>query len=74
MLAHFRRLGGIGILLLCFFRFMPLMLIIIMGCSFEKPFWARMLGSIPSTLNVLLAVEGDGNWFWSGVFAFSVGV
>jgi len=47
------------VLLLCFFRLMPLMLIIIIGWSSEKPFWARTLGSIPSTLNVFLAIEGD---------------
>jgi hypothetical protein len=35
------------------------MLIIIIGWSSEKPFWARRLGSIPSTLNAFLAAEGD---------------
>jgi hypothetical protein len=45
------------------------MLIIIMGCSSEKPFWAMRLGSIPSTLNVFLAVEGE----IIGVFAFEEG-
>jgi hypothetical protein len=34
------------------------MLIIIMGCSFEKPFWARRLGSIPSTLKDFLETGG----------------
>jgi len=44
------------------------MLIIIIGCSSEKPFWARTVGSIPSTLNVFLAVEGDT----IGVVAFEL--
>jgi hypothetical protein len=35
------------------------MLIIIIGWSSEYPFWAMRLGSIPSTLNVFLVVEGD---------------
>jgi hypothetical protein len=48
---------------------MPFMLIIIMGCSSEKPFWAMRLGSIPSTLNVFLAVEGE----IMGLFAFEDG-
>jgi hypothetical protein len=38
---------------------MPLMSIIIIGWSSEKPFWARTVGSIPSTLNFFLAIEGD---------------
>ena len=57
---------------LCFFRLMPLMLIIIIGCSSENPFWARRLGSIPSTLNAFLAIEGgtDGEL----AFEFAEGV
>jgi hypothetical protein len=35
------------------------MLIFIIGWPSEYPFWARILGSIPSTLNVFLDVEGD---------------
>jgi hypothetical protein len=46
------------------------MLIIIIGWSSEKPFWARRLGSILSTLNVFLAIEGD----IIGVDAFEFGV
>jgi len=38
---------------------MPLILIIIIGWSSEKPLWASRLGSIPSTLNVFLAAEGE---------------
>jgi hypothetical protein len=47
---------------------MPLMLSIIIGWSSEEPFWAMTLGSIPSTLNVFLAIEGDV----IGVVAFEV--
>jgi len=54
--------------LLDFFRLMPFMLIIIMGCSSEYPFWAMKLGSIPSTLKVFLASEGET----IGVDAFDV--
>ena len=37
---------------------MPLMLIIIFGWSSDKPFWARRLGSIPSTLKTFLVAAG----------------
>jgi hypothetical protein len=47
---------------------MPLILIIIIGWSSEKPFLARRLGSIPSTLNVFLANEGETG----GVFDFEL--
>ena len=59
-----------GMLLLCFLRFMPLTSISMTGWSSEMPFWAMSLGSIPSTLKVFLAVEGDA----IGVFAFEFGV
>jgi len=41
-----------------FFRWIPLMSTIIIGWSSEKPFWARTVGSMPSTLNDLLVIEG----------------
>jgi hypothetical protein len=39
------------------------------GWSSEMPFWARRLGSIPSTLKTFLAVEGDT----IGLVAFEFG-
>jgi hypothetical protein len=38
---------------------MPLMLKTIMGWSSEKPWLARTEGYMPSTLNVLLVLEGE---------------
>jgi hypothetical protein len=55
--------------LLCFFRLMPLTSISMTGWSSEMPFWAMMLGSIPSTLKAFLALEGDT----IGVVAFEFG-